>query len=231
MSAILGRKPKIILFSLVLMYGNATGFLYGVGVFTGFILESTSADNPVILELLLESDMQEALDYTGDLGRREDADVGSILSGLLKSHEGRGSTRVETVLLFLLEAVFFHPSGNRKMEALGLPENRRALKELQEALQNFSDSGLKGTLLILLPDHPAGEDLKVLLRQGTYYLTVCEQHQGFFPGDMTREVKAYIEAAGRTPTLALTGQIAGLRRICRDKTITALAGEYLGNLE
>jgi hypothetical protein len=85
--------------------------------------------NPLLLEAMQGGDLDDALQAAQALGRREDAYVSDILSGLL-------SRRQEIPLLFLLRAVF-PPEQSPQVLAGRLSANQSGLEELAAKLQDF----------------------------------------------------------------------------------------------
>jgi hypothetical protein len=85
--------------------------------------------NPLLLETMQDGDLDDALQAAQALGRREDAYVSDILSGLLS----RGQ---EIPILFLLRAVF-PPAEGPQVLAQRLSVNRAGLDELAAGLEGF----------------------------------------------------------------------------------------------
>lgn len=190
-----------------------------------YIVQTTREDNEVILGLLRSSELDEALTYGKLLGRRRDAYLGDILSGLVSDHAGTDALRTETLLRTILESVFFDSGGRVKEQARRL--NRAALGSLQEQITGFSDSRLRALLLYLLPPDPRGRDLKTLLRYGRACLEFAKEKGGRFPGEYPVEVFAFLDVTGRTDSLQVEAIVRELYHLSMDDTITAAAGETL----
>ncbi len=114
--------------------------------------------NPLILEAMLGGDLDEALQAALALGRREDAYVSDILSGLL-------SRRQEVPILFLLRAVF-PPGEDPQVLATRLAANREGLDELAERLAGFGLALRREVVRLLRQAGNRAYDAAVLAQAG-----------------------------------------------------------------
>jgi len=194
-----------------------------------FILTSTREDNRLILEILKNSELEEALTYGALLGERADPDVEEILSGLMDIHAGRDQLRVETIMRAVIQAVFFDKNGG--VDKAGREANQEILHELFVEIARFQDSGLTSFLLYLFPENPEGQLLKTLLRQGECYIRMAEDNGGFFPGEYPDEVIAFFHAAAGTSSLQLYSTVKRIYMLSRDEGITSGAKRYLKRME
>lgn len=199
------------------------------GPLDSFITGSGAEDNGLICELILSSELDEALRYGRLLGEREETFVGDILTGLLPAHNGPDRHVIETIMGTIIDAVFFDGQG-RPLERVR-KQNQDGLLLLQNELAGFTDSHLKASLIYLLPSPPGGAGMKVLLRQGVYCLELAREHGGNFPGETPVEVLAFFQLAAGTSSPQLGSMVEEIYRVSRDRAVTAAAKECLKRME
>ena len=113
-----------------------------------WVRSGARTENPVILSLLLASDLDTGQAVVRALSRRADGYVEDIIEGLLNQHSPRAALLLETYLSAVTAA---EDSGGRWARA-----NPRALPGLLEALPKLRDAHARAAVLRLLPHAEPG---------------------------------------------------------------------------
>ncbi len=111
-----------------------------------FVKASDRADNPVIISLVQEYDLQTALIVLQAVGKREDPYAADILDALAAGHVTKLIYQKEYLLRVLLESIFDSalpiPTLSSRAEA-----NRESLDSLVRGLNGLTDPQLKSVLV------------------------------------------------------------------------------------
>ena len=177
--------------------------------------------NPLILEIMRDGDLEEALQAARALGVREDAYVSDILSGLLS--RGR-----EIPLLFLLRAVF-PPAESPQVLARRLSVNRAGLDELAAGLAGFSPALRREVVRLMRQAENRAYDPAVVAQAGWLCVRLGAQagRADAELAELALEVLAY---AGSSANPVFLDPVLRLKECTRSAPIARRAGEVASEL-
>jgi len=184
---------------------------------------TTRIANPVLLDLILTSDMDTAFRTLDALSGRDDLYMEDIIEGLFYQHSAR--PRGELYLEVLLDAVI--RKNSRRVVDLWLLTNSRAFELLARSLPGLTNARLRTYIITLLPRVEGVDTLSLLMAEGDRLLTMLEDQEGYFRVDQLREALAFFDAVERTGDWSFSELCVSMAERSRQRVVVRKSREIV----
>jgi hypothetical protein len=163
--------------------------------YPSWIRYSDSGDNPLIVQMIHESDLSTALQITSAIGQREDARIQEIILAVGERSDPRPLWERELILRALLASVFPGSLTDSELEDR-LRMNREGLDFLVAGLPGFTLSLKREVVRLLGFLHPPGY-LSALMAEGRRLADLLTLQRGDLNGEQAGLTLTYLETLER----------------------------------
>jgi hypothetical protein len=163
--------------------------------YASWIRYSGRGDNPLIVEMIQQADLSEALEIAEALGLREDAEIQEIILALGETVDPRPQWERELILRVLLASVFPSSQDVGKLEA-GLRENREGVDFLVDGLPAFHLSLQREVIRLLAYTHRP-EYSSALMAEGRRLAGLLTTQRGDLNGEQAGLTLTYLNTVQR----------------------------------
>jgi hypothetical protein len=163
--------------------------------YASWIRYSNRGDNQLIVEMLRQGDLSEALEIATAVGLREDAEIQEIVLAVGETVDPRPQWERELILRVLLASVFPDSLGSVELEA-GLHKNRAGIDFLVDGLPGFSLSLQREVIRLLGYFHPP-EYSSALMAEGRRLADLLRLQRGELNGEQAGLTLTYLQTLER----------------------------------
>jgi hypothetical protein len=187
-----------------------------------FARQSDSSQDPLLIELLRESDLDEAMRICEGVAAREDVAVGTIVSWIASSRTGRGQARVEALLRLLLARLLDPlrpgPPLERRVAA-----NEAAILSLFETGADWRDPLLIAEAVRVLPLMTGKGMRPVLMATGVRVTETLRGGRGRLTAPEAALAMDFLTAVRRLGDPDFLAPCAAIAALSRDEAVVAAA--------
>jgi hypothetical protein len=219
-----GRKILLLLFTLCSGWVSAAAVDWGA-----FVAKSNRGDDPFIVDLLKDADLETRIQICEALGSRPDPYAEDILSWLLAGFSTSSEFKDELLLRIAMKALFDDARDEKSLQER-LDANAGFLEELVRNIGKLTDPQLRGSILRLLPRLHAAGRLPALMEVGADLITALEQNGGRLSAPDTALANDYLATVQEIGGADFMEQCLQMARLSRDAGLTQKARQVAGRL-
>jgi hypothetical protein len=188
----------------------------------GFAAASTQAMDPVILQIIARSDLEENIAMCKGLGRRADADVRVFIDSLAAGHASRKALETEVVLRWLLSSSLDANSQEQSMHRW-LAANASSVDMLLDRIDQWKDPQLRGLLLRLAVIANSAQGMHAIMAVGSGVVSELERSDGLIPSQDAALGLDFLAAARSSARSEFLPACAAIARLSRDAVLVTAA--------
>ncbi len=194
-----------------------------------FVAASNRADDPFIIDMLKDADLETRIRICQALGSRRDPYAEDILSWLLAGFSTSSEFKDELLLRVAMKALFDDAPGAKALQDR-LDANADFLNGLVENIGELKDPQLRGSILRLLPRLTAVNRLPALMEVGADLINALQQGGGWLSAPERALADDYLATVQGIGDPDFMEQCLQMARLSRDAGLTREARRTAGML-
>jgi len=216
-------------FAALLFLAAATGLLFADGA-ADWIQTTDRSDDPEIIRLMDEGDLERKLEAAKALGLRRDPFVGNVIGHFLALYRHDRQYEYELVIESILASVF-PPQAGEAERAARSEANRETLAALIAACDGFGSGALKAACIRLGAAAGTAGVGPLAAREGGRLLERLRRNRGSADRADTEEILAILDAIAVLGMKDFGALPADFARFSGDKRVVERARALAGTLE
>jgi len=187
-----------------------------------FAASSKQAMDPLILQIMAKSNLEDNIALCRGLGRRADADVHVFIDSLAAGHASRTALGTEVLLRWLMSSVL---DANPQEQSLRRWEaaNASSVDMLLDRIDQWGNPQLRGALLTLAVIANSPQGMHAIMAVGVGVVRELERSDGLIPSLDAALALDFLSAARRAARSDFLPCCTAIARLSRDAVLVRAA--------